>query len=54
MCLLKRFVSLQDLTDFKEKANTILFNSSKNELFKINENYKTLDRKLKGSWKILT
>jgi hypothetical protein len=42
------------LADFKEKANTILFNSSKNELFKINENYKTLHRKLKGSWKILT
>jgi intraflagellar transport protein 52 len=45
---------VEELTDFKEKANTILFNSSKNELFKINENYKTLHRKLKGSWKILT
>ncbi|XP_021918359.1 intraflagellar transport protein 52 homolog isoform X2 [Zootermopsis nevadensis] len=44
-----------DLTpNVKEKGNTILFNSSKNELFKISENYKTLHRKLKGSWKVLT
>lgn len=43
---------VEDLTDFK--GNTILFNSSKNELFKISESYKTMHRKLKGSWKILT
>ncbi|KAJ9573714.1 hypothetical protein L9F63_008927 [Diploptera punctata] len=45
----------EDMTnDLKEKGNTILFNASKNELFKIADNYKTLHRKLKGSWKVLT
>ncbi|XP_077283625.1 intraflagellar transport 52 [Arctopsyche grandis] len=32
--------------------NTIIFNASKNELFKLNENYKIFHRKLKGSWKV--
>uniref|UniRef100_A0A1B6ITB2 IFT52 GIFT domain-containing protein n=1 Tax=Homalodisca liturata TaxID=320908 RepID=A0A1B6ITB2_9HEMI len=35
-----------------EKLNTILFNQSKNELFKLNDNYKILQRKLKGNWKV--
>ncbi|PSN54263.1 Intraflagellar transport protein 52 [Blattella germanica] len=50
-----RIILFQDLTaDFKEKSNTIVFNASKNEQFKISDNYKTLHRKLKGSWKVLT
>ncbi|XP_067009694.1 intraflagellar transport protein 52 homolog [Anabrus simplex] len=41
-------------TDLKEKGgNTIVFNCSKSEQFKINENYKTLHRKLKGTWRIV-
>ncbi|XP_063226406.1 intraflagellar transport protein 52 homolog [Bacillus rossius redtenbacheri] len=38
----------------KEKSNTILFNFSKSESFKLNEYYKVLQRKLKSSWKIAT
>nr|XP_026499878.1 intraflagellar transport protein 52 homolog [Vanessa tameamea] len=33
--------------------DTILFDISKNELFKINENYKMLHRKLKTAWKVM-
>ncbi|CAH0696223.1 unnamed protein product [Spodoptera exigua] len=33
--------------------DTILFDVSKNELFKINENYKMLHRKLKTTWKVM-
>lgn len=36
-----------------ENKNVILFNSSKNELFKVNDNYKILHRKLKTYWKIV-
>uniref|UniRef100_A0A1B6C3P4 Uncharacterized protein n=2 Tax=Clastoptera arizonana TaxID=38151 RepID=A0A1B6C3P4_9HEMI len=32
--------------------NSIVFNLSKNEFFKLNEHYKILQRKLKGTWKI--
>ncbi|KAL4716458.1 hypothetical protein ACJJTC_015886 [Scirpophaga incertulas] len=37
----------------KSTVNSILFDVSKNELFKINENYKTLHRKLKSTWKVM-
>ena len=36
------------LSQQSEKSNTILFDVSKNELFRITDNYKTLQRKLKG------
>lgn len=32
--------------------NSITFNNSKNELFKLVDNYKTLHRKLKSNYKI--
>ncbi|GLV44649.1 Intraflagellar transport 52 [Carabus blaptoides fortunei] len=35
-------------------SNTIIFNTSKNELYKITDNYKTLHRKLKVYWKVIT
>jgi len=34
------------------KSNVILFDSTKNELFRLNDNYKTLQRKLKANWKV--
>lgn len=34
-------------------VDTILFDVSKNEMFKINENMKLLHRKLKTAWKIM-
>ncbi|CAK1591233.1 unnamed protein product [Parnassius mnemosyne] len=37
----------------KSVVNSILFNVSKNEMFKINENYKMLHRKLKTTWKVM-
>ncbi|KAL0812056.1 hypothetical protein ABMA28_009446 [Loxostege sticticalis] len=37
----------------KTVVNTILFDVSKNELFKINENYKMMHRKLKTTWKVM-
>ncbi|XP_014371598.2 intraflagellar transport protein 52 homolog [Papilio machaon] len=37
----------------KSVVNTILFDVSKNEMFKINENYKMLHRKLKTTWKVM-
>jgi intraflagellar transport protein 52 len=33
-------------------ANTILFDATKNELFRLNESYRTLQRKLKGRWRV--
>jgi hypothetical protein len=33
---------------------TILFDSSKNELFKLNDNFKTVNRKLKANYKTET
>ena len=36
----------------RERPNTIVFNTTKNELFRINDNYKILQRKLKGNWRI--
>lgn len=40
--------------DNKEKANTIIFDVSKNELFSLNEGYRTLNRRLKNSWKVFS
>ncbi|XP_048484167.1 intraflagellar transport protein 52 homolog [Plutella xylostella] len=37
----------------KSVVNTILFDVSKNEMFKINETYKVLHRKLKSTWKVM-
>ncbi|XP_054289418.1 intraflagellar transport protein 52 homolog [Macrosteles quadrilineatus] len=37
-----------------ENINSIVFNQSKNELFKLAESYKILQRKLKGNWKVLS
>ena len=34
------------------KANTVLFDTTKNELFRLTEGFKTLHRKLKGNWKV--
>jgi intraflagellar transport protein 52 len=36
----------------KSQRNTIIFNSSKRELFTINSGFKTLNRKLRTSWKV--
>ncbi|XP_047001850.1 intraflagellar transport protein 52 homolog [Schistocerca americana] len=41
-------------TGVKDRSNnTILINSCKNELFKLTDNYRTLHRKLKGTWKVM-
>ncbi|KAK5647266.1 hypothetical protein RI129_002158 [Pyrocoelia pectoralis] len=36
-----------------DNKSTIIFNASKNELFKFNENFKILQRKLKINWKVV-
>ncbi|CAH1363875.1 unnamed protein product [Tenebrio molitor] len=36
-----------------ENKNTIIFNNSKRELFRLNENYKIFQRKLKIYWKVI-
>ncbi|XP_044265616.1 intraflagellar transport protein 52 homolog [Tribolium madens] len=36
-----------------DNKNTIIFNNSKKELFKLNENYKAFQRKLKIYWKMI-
>jgi hypothetical protein len=36
------------------KSNVILFNSTKNELYKLDDGYKTLMRRQRGYWKIMT
>lgn len=40
--------SIQNLA---QKSNTVVFDVTKNELYRINDSYKSLQRKLKGSWK---
>ncbi|XP_071448891.1 intraflagellar transport protein 52 homolog isoform X2 [Hetaerina americana] len=40
--------------DLRDKMMAIVFNSSKNEVLKMNDGYKILQRKLKGNWKVLT
>lgn len=37
-----------------ERNNTILFDESKGELFKLNEGFRTLHRKLKTQWKVMS
>ncbi|GJQ81075.1 hypothetical protein Trydic_g21881, partial [Trypoxylus dichotomus] len=39
--------------DISDNKNIILFNASKNEIFKLNDNYKIIQRKLKLYWKII-
>ncbi|KAF5304820.1 hypothetical protein FQR65_LT07837 [Abscondita terminalis] len=36
-----------------DNKNLVIFNASKNELFKLHENYKIFQRKLKINWKVL-
>ncbi|XP_076034643.1 intraflagellar transport 52 isoform X2 [Oratosquilla oratoria] len=38
----------------KERNSTILFNESKGELFRLNEAFRTLHRKLKAHWKVIS
>eukprot|EP00095_Tigriopus_kingsejongensis_P009560 maker-scaffold518_size150039-snap-gene-0.21 protein:Tk09560 transcript:maker-scaffold518_size150039-snap-gene-0.21-mRNA-1 annotation:"intraflagellar transport protein 52 homolog" len=35
-----------------EKSNAIIFDTTKDELYRLHDNYKTLQRKLKGNWRI--
>lgn len=44
--------SVSGISDSIHKSNIITFDTSKNEAFRISDNYKTLQRKLKGNWKI--
>ncbi|KAE8750265.1 hypothetical protein FOCC_FOCC003073 [Frankliniella occidentalis] len=37
----------------KDRSDTIVFNISKNEQFRLDDTYKTLHRKLKGSWRVV-
>ncbi|XP_034254227.1 intraflagellar transport protein 52 homolog [Thrips palmi] len=37
----------------KDRSDTIIFNISKNEQFRLDDTYKTLHRKLKGSWRVV-
>lgn len=37
----------------KDRSDTIIFNISKNEQFRLDDNYKALHRKLKGSWRVV-
>ena len=36
------------------KTNVIMFDVSKNPVYKLAEGYRTLQRKLKGNWKVLS
>ena len=36
------------------KTNVIMFDKSKNPVYKLEEGYRTLQRKLKGNWKVLS
>ena len=36
------------------KSNVIMFDISKNPVYKLAEGYRTLQRKLKGNWKVLS
>ena len=36
------------------KANVIMFDQTKNPVFKLNEGLRTLQRKLKGNWRVLS
>lgn len=35
-----------------QQSFPIVFNSCKNEIFQVTDNYKTLHRKLKANWKV--
>lgn len=37
----------------KDRSDTIVFNVSKNEQFRLEDTYKTLHRKLKGTWRVV-
>lgn len=37
----------------KDRSDTIIFNISKNEQFRLDDTYKALHRKLKGSWRVV-
>ena len=36
------------------RTNVIMFDQTKNPLYKLNEGLRTLHRKLKGNWKVLS
>ena len=36
------------------KTNVIMFDMTKNPVYKLGEGYRTLHRKLKGNWKVLS
>ncbi|KAK7081804.1 Intraflagellar transport protein 52 [Halocaridina rubra] len=38
----------------KERSNSIVFNESKGELFKLNDGFKSLHKKLKTQWKVIS
>lgn len=51
------FSSSQDATAENaegQQSNTIIFNSSKGELFTPNNGFKSLVRKLRSNWKVIT
>ena len=41
-------------TNMAGKSNVIMFDQTKNPVFKLNEGLRTLQRKLKGNWKVLS
>ncbi|KAK2148006.1 hypothetical protein LSH36_521g00012 [Paralvinella palmiformis] len=43
---------VDEAMDEKPQRNTVVFNASKRELFTINNGFKTLNRKLRTSWKV--
>jgi len=44
----------QGMDEKSSNRNTILFNATKRELFSLNNGLKTLNRKLRSSWKLMT
>ena len=47
-------VSADNVATEQEKSNVIRFNVTKNELYKLDDGYKTLMRRQKGYFKIVT
>ncbi|XP_013080339.1 intraflagellar transport protein 52 homolog isoform X1 [Biomphalaria glabrata] len=47
------FASDLEVGDEKSSKNTIIFSSSKKELFNVNNGLKTLNRKLRSSWRLV-
>lgn len=47
-----KIITIYFKTQIKMDLPKIIFNASKNELFKLGENYKTLHRKIKSAYKV--